>query len=203
MCGRYGLFASGDELAEWFKLAETPPFEPRYNIAPTQTVAVVRPAATGREFVFLQWGFLPPWARDATRTYPIINVRVETAAEKPSFQSAFKSRRCLIPASGFYEWQKAGNRHKQPYFIRPKGGGLFAFAGLWEGETCTILTTEANDLMRPLHERMPVIVGRDVEASWLESAALAPYPSDLMEAYPVATWVNSPKHEGPRCAEPA
>jgi putative SOS response-associated peptidase YedK len=195
MCGRFGLFTSGEELAEWFRLPDVPLIEPRYNIAPTQPVAVVRETAAGRGFALLKWGFTL-WDK------VLINARAETAAQKPSFRGAFKNRRCLIPASGYYEWQQTGNRHKQPHFIRPKGDGLFAFAGLWEGETCTILTTTANDLMRPLHERMPVIVGREAEATWLESAAFSPYPSDLMEAYPVDTWVNSPKHEGLRCAEP-
>jgi putative SOS response-associated peptidase YedK len=195
MCGRFGLFASGEELAEWFRLPDVPLIETRYNITPTQPVAVVRETAAGRGLAFLKWGFTV-WDK------LLINARAETAAQKPSFRSAFKHRRCLIPASGYYEWQQAGGRN-QPHFIRPLGGGLFAFAGLWEGETCTILTTTANHLMRPLHERMPVIVGQEAEAAWLDDATFAAYPSDLMEAFPVDTWVNNPRHEGPRCADPA
>jgi putative SOS response-associated peptidase YedK len=195
MCGRFALFASGEELAERYPFVELPPIEPRYNIAPRQPVAVVRETIKGRGLALLKWGFTV-WDK------VLINARVETAAQKPSFRSAFKHRRCLIPASGYYEWQQTGSR-KQPHFIRPKGGGLFAFAGLWEGETCTILTTSANEMMAPLHERMPVIIDRDAESDWLERAVFSPYPSDRMGAYPVGVWVNNARNEGPRCAEPA
>jgi putative SOS response-associated peptidase YedK len=166
----------------------------------------------------LRWGLIPSWASDPSIGNRLLNARCETVAEKPSFRSAFRQRRCLVPASGFYEWQKAGGGRKQPYFIRPGGGGLFAFAGLWERwrnaegapvETCTILTTEANDVMRPLHERMPVILGTEAAARWLDAHAPAGalralcvlYPGSSMAASPVGAWVSDPKHEGPRCLE--
>jgi putative SOS response-associated peptidase YedK len=160
------------------------------------------------------------WASDPAIGHKLLNARAETVAEKPSFRSAFKQRRCLIPASGYYEWEKRGTGRKQPHFIRPRDGGLFAFAGLWERwhdprgevvETSTILTTEANELMRPLHDRMPVILDPAVDALWLDAGAaadtlhalLVPYPGEKMEAFPVSSWVSDSKHEGPRCSEPA
>jgi putative SOS response-associated peptidase YedK len=162
---------------------------------------------------YLRWGLIPSWASDPAIGNKLLNAREETVAEKPSFRSAFKRRRCVIPASGFYEWQKLGAGRKQPYAIRPRDAGLFSFAGLWERwrdprgetiETCTILTTEANDVMRPLHERMPVILDPTADARWLDSGAdaatlhslLVPYSGERVEAYPVDTWVNSPKHKG-------
>jgi putative SOS response-associated peptidase YedK len=218
MCGRFALFASGEELAERYPFVEIPTIDPRYNVAPTQAVAVVRATPAGQQLRFLRWGLIPSWASDPSIGNELINARAETVSEKPSFRSAFKQRRCLIPASGLYEWQKSGSGRKQPYFIRPRDGGLFSFAGLWECwhdprgetvETCTILTTEANELMRPLHDRMPVILDPAAEASWLDSGAdatslhalLIPYPGEKMEALPVGRWVSDPKHEGPRCLE--
>jgi putative SOS response-associated peptidase YedK len=180
----------------------------------------VRATDTGRVLTRLRWGLIPSWASDPAIANKLLNARSETVAEKPSFRSAFKHRRCLIPASGFYEWQKLGAGRKQPYFIRPRDGGLFALAGLWERwndprgetvETCTILTTTANEVMRPLHERMPVIVGADADALWLDPHASAdalralfvPYTSEGMEAVPVGPWVSNARNEGPRCLEPA
>ncbi len=220
MCGRFARYASGEELRERYPFIEVPPVEPRYNIAPTQSVAVVRATATGRELAFLRWGLIPSWSSDPAIGNKLLNARAETVAEKPSFRSAFKRRRCLIPASGYYEWQKVDARHKQPYFIRPQGGGLFSFAGLWEEwhdpqgevvESCTILTTEANDVTRPLHDRMPVILDPASDALWLVTGAdaatlhslLVPYPCEKMEAFPINSWVSNPKHEGPRCLESA
>jgi putative SOS response-associated peptidase YedK len=219
MCGRFAMFASGEELKERYPFAEASLFEPRYNIAPTQSVAAIRSTAAGRELARLRWGLIPSWSTDPAIGNKLLNARAETVAEKPSFRSAFKKRRCLIPASGFYEWQKVGAGRKQPYFIRPRDGGLFAFAGLWEHwhdprgevvETCTILTTEANDVMRPLHDRMPVILGTGAEGLWLDPHAdadflhslLVPFPGEKMEAFPINPWVSDPKHEGPRCLEP-
>lgn len=219
MCGRFALFAAGDELAERFRLAEAPVLEPRYNVAPTQSVAVVRAAATGLELALLRWGLIPSWAGDPAIGNKLLNARAETVTQKPSFRAAFKQRRCLIPASGFYEWMKQGAGYKQPYFIRPRDGGLFALAGLWERwqnpqveaiESCTILTTEANAIMRPLHERMPVILDLEAENVWLDPHAsadelrslLVPYASERMESIPVNGWVSNAKHEGPKCLEP-
>jgi putative SOS response-associated peptidase YedK len=220
MCGRYALFAAGDELAERFQLPETPLLDARYNIAPTQPVAAVRATAAGQAFALFRWGLIPSWATDLAIGNKLINARCETVAEKPSFRSAFRQRRCLIPASCFYEWQKTSTGRKQPYCIRPREGGLFSFAGLWERwhdprgevvETCTILTTEANELMRPLHDRMPVILDPASDGVWLDPRSSAdalrslfvPYASERMEALPVNPWVSDPKHEGPRCLEPA
>jgi putative SOS response-associated peptidase YedK len=201
------------------RLADTPLFDARYNIAPTQPVAVVRATSAGRELAWLRWGLIPSWATDPAIGNKLINARAETVSEKPSFRSAFKQRRCLIPASGFYEWQKVSAGRKQPHFIRPRDGGLFSFAGLWERwndpqgemiETFTILTTGANDVMRPLHERMPVIIDPAADALWLDPGTeavtlhslLMPYPGERMEAFPINPWVSDPKHEGPRCLEP-
>jgi putative SOS response-associated peptidase YedK len=219
MCGRFALFASGEEVVERFRLRESPLFEPRYNVAPTQAVAAVRAMSAGNELTRLRWGLVPSWASDLSIGNKLLNARCETVADKPSFRAAFRQRRCLIPASGFYEWQKQGGGRKQPYFIRPRDGGLFAFAGLWErwhdprGETvesCTILTTEANELMQPLHDRMPVIVDPASDRVWLDPhssadslrALFVPFASDRMEAIPVNPWVSNPKHEGPQCLEP-
>jgi putative SOS response-associated peptidase YedK len=205
---------------EKYRLKDVPQLDDRYNIAPQQPVAVVRATEKGNELGLLKWGLIPSWAKDPTIAYKLINARSETVAEKPSFRSAFKSRRCLIPASGYYEWEKTEGRTKQPYFIRPRDEELFSFAGLWERwhdpegetvETCTILTTEANELMRPLHDRMPVILGETGEEMWLDSRStvdalyslFVPYGSAEMEAFPVSSWVSNPKHDGPRCLEPA
>jgi putative SOS response-associated peptidase YedK len=218
MCGRFGLFASGEEVAARFQLAEAPLFEPRYNIAPTQPVAGVRAGEGGSALSFLRWGLIPSWASDPAIANKLLNARSETVTDKPSFRSAFKQRRCLIPASGFYEWQKVSASRKQPHFIRPRDGGFFALAGLWEHwhdpkgesiETCTILTTQANELMRPLHERMPVILDSAADGVWLDPRSSAdalrslfvPFASDRMEAIPVSLWVSNPKHEGPQCLE--
>jgi putative SOS response-associated peptidase YedK len=219
MCGRITFRTSGKDLANLFDLAEAPDIAPRYNIAPTQPVLAVREAAngTGRELVTLRWGLIPHWADDPKIGYQLINARAETVAQKPSFRSAFKSRRCLVPADGYYEWQKVG-KGKQPYFFHRNDDRLFSFAGLWErwespqGElvdSCTILTTEANDLARPVHHRMPVIIDPGDFGLWLNRAGdlkqcqalLRPYRGEGMEAYPVSTFVNAPGHQGPQCVE--
>lgn len=183
---------------------------------------VRRPRACHRERARVgssQMGSYPSWSKNATIAYKLINARSETVAEKPSFRSASKSRRCLIPTSGFYEWQKIDSKRKQPYFIRPLEGGLFAFAGLWDRwddaqgetvETCTILTTEANELMQPLHDRMPVILDAASDDVWLDPRSSAdslhslfvPFDSDRMEALAVNAWVSDPKHEWSKCLEP-
>jgi putative SOS response-associated peptidase YedK len=220
MCGRFARIVSNRKLRERYRLKDTPPLDDRYNIAPTQPVAAVRPTDEGRELVLLRWGLIPSWSKDAKIGYKLINARAETVAEKPSFRSAFKQRRCLIPASGFYEWQKKGTGRKQPFFICPRDGELFSFAGLWErwhdpeGEevqSCTILTTTANEVMQPIHDRMPVILGQSAEEKWLDPRAsadalrslLVPYTSAGMEARPVGLWVNNPKNDGPKCLESA
>ena len=220
MCGRFTLRASPVDLTHLFGLAEVPPLEPRYNIAPTQTVFAVRVDEEGkRSLVLLKWGFIPSWATDTKIGYRMINARSETAADKPAFRHAFRRKRCLVATSGFYEWQKTDAKQKQPYHIHRRDDKPFAFAGLWEAwskgeeplESCTILTTEANDLMRPLHDRMPVILDVKDFDRWLDPAMqepkklkelLVPYAGDELTAYPISTWVNSPRNQGPRCIEP-
>jgi putative SOS response-associated peptidase YedK len=219
MCGRYTLKTPAGRLAEELgfdgSVSELPA---NYNVAPTQQVAAVLAEGGGRRLEMLRLGLIPPWADDPGIGSRMINARSETAPEKPSFRRAFRGRRCLIPADGFYEWKRM-NGGKQPYYIRMEGGGPFAFAGLWEswdkggsGEirSCTILTTEANPLVAEIHDRMPVIVAPDAYDVWLDPEAekdelyglLAPYPEDEMEAYPVSRYVNSPSNNDPRCIEP-
>jgi putative SOS response-associated peptidase YedK len=220
MCGRFTRTAATKEtLADLFQLTDPPGLLPLFNIAPTQPVAAVRivPGGQDRELVALRWGLVPAWADDLKIGYKMINARSETVATKPSFRAAFKSRRCLIAADGYFEWAKQGGK-KQPWYYRLKDGKLFAFAGLWEHwqppegepvESCTILTAAANDLARPVHDRMPVIMDPADFGQWLDptekpgplQALLRPYPAEEMEAYPVTTFVNNPRHEGPRCVE--
>ena len=215
MCGRFSLFSPAPVLAEAFGLAGFPELAPRYNIAPTQPVAAVRSGEAGRQLVRLRWGLVPLWLRDL-RQAPI-NARAETAADKPLFRAALRKRRCLVPASGFYEWLAlARERRKQPYCFRPGDERPWAFAGLWERwqgpdgpvESCAILTTEANELVRPVHDRMPVILPRQHWAAWLDPALqeagelvplLRPYPADAMRAYPVGALVSNPRNDGPEC----
>ena len=186
---------------------------PRFNVAPTTPIAAIRESRNGgRELVALKWGLIPSWSRDGKG---FINARSEAADEKPTFRSAFKNRPCLIPADACYEWQKKKDGTKQPFAIRLKGAEPFAFAGLWEVwtnhecgeevESCTILTTEANQLMKPIHDRMPVILPEDAYVLWLDKAdalVLKPYEPKGMEAYPISTFVNSPRNQGPKCLEP-
>ena len=221
MCGRFNQTASGDEVAEAFGLDEAPELAPRYNIAPTQPVAVIgiQPKTGRRGLAQLTWGLVPKGALGKERGF--INARSESAWEKPSFSDAFLHRRCLIAATGFYEWQKLDARRRQPWLIRLAAPGPFAFAGLWEpaaaavpgaGPTCTILTTEPNELARAIHDRMPVILAPADYARWLdptlEVAAevrplLRPFPAAAMTAYPVSTRVNNPAFDDPACLAPA
>ncbi len=221
MCGRFTLTKPIPVLAELFLFPETTDQEPRYNIAPTQAVAAVR-APGGpehRELVMLRWGLVPSWAEDPAIGNRLINARAETAFQKPAFRSAFRQRRCLVLADGFYEWQRLGSK-KQPYYFRMRDGRPFAFAGLWECwadrgkplETCTLLTTEANEVLRPIHERMPVILEPSAYNRWLDPACqqvdrlqplLHPYRSEEMIGYPVSSLVNNPRNESPKCVEPA
>ncbi len=219
MCGRFTMAAPGDQIAELFELRDVPVLSPRYNIAPTQDVAAVRAAAEGRELVALHWGLIPSWAKERSIGARMINARSETVAEKPSFRSALKSRRCLIVADGFYEWQKLGAR-KQPFFIALADRRPFAFAGLWERwageggepvESCTILTTTANDTIAPIHDRMPVILDRESHGLWLDRGVtdaaallplLRPQPAEAVTAFPVGLLVNNPANDVPACREP-
>jgi putative SOS response-associated peptidase YedK len=229
MCGRFTLRAPASAVAEAFGLGldVVPPLEPRYNIAPSQAVPVLRlSSAERRELVLLRWGLIPSWADDPGIGNRLINARAETAAGKPAFRAAFRQRRCLLAADGFYEWAPASHGKRaprQPYLFQIRSGGPFGFAGLWESwegpqgariESCTILTTSANELVRPVHDRMPVIVAPTDYQRWLDPAAtrpepllglVRPYPAEAMVATAVSPWVNSPAHDDPRCiaaAEP-
>jgi putative SOS response-associated peptidase YedK len=220
VCGRFNQTASGEEVAEAFGLDEAPELAPRYNIAPTQPIAVigVQPKTGRRGLAQLTWGLVPKDALGKERGF--INARSETAFEKPSFSDAFLHRRCLIPATGFYEWQKLDARRRQPWLIRLAAPGPFAFAGLWEpaaavpgaGPTCTILTTEPNEIARLIHDRMPVILDPKDYAQWLDPSVevaaevrplLRPFPAVAMTAYPISTRVNNPAFDDPACLAPA
>jgi putative SOS response-associated peptidase YedK len=221
MCGRFTLKAKPEAVAAAFGLPSLPLLEPRYNVAPTQTVAAVRlDRDTGsRRLDLLRWGLVPGWADDPAIGNRMINARAETVAVKPAYRHAFKARRCLVVADGFFEWQKRGGR-KQPYHIRLTDDRPFAFAGLWEHweretgvvDSCALITTEPNELVRPIHERMPAILRREDYDRWLDpavtdpavlSAMLGPYPAAEMVAVPVSTLVNAPAHDQPECVHPA
>lgn len=219
MCGRYTLTTKPKDLAVAFGLAAPPvDLQPRYNIAPSQSIAVI----TGhqpRQLDWFRWGLVPSWAKDPAIGHRMINARAETAAEKPSFRSALRRRRCLIPADGFYEWRREG-KHKVPTYIRLTTHQPFAFAGLWETwkatndetlRTCTILTTTPNEFVAPIHDRMPVILAPQDYDVWLDEEVhdsellrhlLVPYPAEGMEAFSVSTLVNAPANDGPECLEP-
>jgi putative SOS response-associated peptidase YedK len=210
-----------NSLAEKFALSEEPVFEPRYNIAPTQLVAVIRikPNDPERKLVFVKWGLIPSWAKDRSIAPRLINARAESAAEKPAFRAAFKYRRCLIPSDGFYEWKRGPKKGKQPYLITAADEEPLAFAGLWEHwespegeviESCTILTTDSNELVQVLHDRMPVILQEKDYDLWLDPNVKDPkllkpllqsYPSEKMKSHPVSTRVNKADYDAPDCVE--
>jgi putative SOS response-associated peptidase YedK len=222
VCGRYSLTTAPEALRRLFDFDVTPNLAPRYNIAPTQSAPVVRAieGGAGRELAMMNWGLIPSWAKDAAIGNKMINARSETVARKPSFREAFRHRRCLVPADGFYEWRREGET-KQPFRIGMKGGKPFAFAGLWERwegsgdglavETFTILTTEANRKLRPIHPRMPVILEPESYPTWLDTSpentdrslsVLKPFPIEPMAFYRVSTRVNSPRNDDPACVKP-
>lgn len=217
MCGRYSLTTDAETLAEHFQVLRQIRFQPSYNIAPSQKILNIVELDDGsRKAVNLFWGLVPSWSKDSKNSAHLINARMETIREKPSFRSAFKNRRCLIPADGFYEWERRNG--KQAFHIHRDDRQPFAFAGLWEQwqhdtETlysCTIITTSANALMQPIHERMPVIIPAELYHDWLNKAANAndvyalldnPGYAD-MATTPVSDWVNNPRHDDARCVEP-
>lgn len=225
MCGRFTLKTPFKVLAETFRVAGFPEIAPRYNIAPSQEVAILRllpslpdSAKLERRVDLVKWGLIPAWAKDPAIANNLINARGESVAEKPSFRSAFKLRRCLVLADGFYEWRKIGDR-KQPYHIGLQGGEPFGIAGLWERwtvgdppvETCTLITTDANPVVAKVHNRMPVILSPDDYDRWLDPERkspddvldlLRPYPAERMAASPVSTLVNNPRNERRECIEP-
>jgi putative SOS response-associated peptidase YedK len=219
MCGRYTVTSSPEALRALFRYQEQPNFPPRFNVAPTQPIAVVRLVDGKRQFALARWGLLPSWVKDPKTFTLLINARGETAAEKPAFRAAMKRRRCLIPADGFYEWKAVGGR-KQPFFVHAKSGEPLAFAGLWETwtgpngeelETAAIVTTRANRTLSAIYERMPVVVPPEAFDLWLNCAAvdattasalIAPAPENFFEAYPVSTAVNRTANDIPKLIEP-
>ncbi len=227
MCGRYTLIAEQTELDREFHLIVSGPSYARYNIAPTQLAPIVRMSENGtRRLDECRWGLIPFWSKYEKIGSRLINARSEEAASKPSFRSPMKKQRCLVPTSGFYEWKEieGGTKSKpakQPFYIRQCDDRLFAFAGLWDRwldpdgntvESFTILTTAPNDLMRSLHNRMPVIVDREHYDRWLDrsvqsvddlASIMVSYPSAELTAYEISTKVNSPKFDDPACIEPA
>ena len=213
MCGRYALTSPPAVIAERFHLLWTPEVEPHYNIAPSQTIPVVRETAQGRELAFLRWGLIPWWAKDIRIGMKLVNARAESLADKPAFRDAYRHRRCLVPADAFYEWKPVAGR-KQPYCIRLRDAGPFGMAGVWERwkdpsgqlvESCTIVTVDANPLVAGLHDRMPLIVAPEAYDAWLraESAELPPaVPAQVMRSYPVSPPVSNAKNDVPACLDP-
>ena len=220
MCGRFAFYSPAEAVTRLFGAQPGEDLAPRFNIAPTQDAPVVRVDAEGaREFVPLRWGLIPFWAKDPKIGNRMINARAETVAEKPAFRQAFRKRRCLVLADGFYEWQKTPGG-KTPWYISLGSGEPFAMAGLWESwrgdgadpvETCSIITTGPNELMVRLHNRMPAILLGEAVDRWLDAASapaaltdlLAPIPASRLGAVPVSRRVNSPANDGPELIEPA
>jgi putative SOS response-associated peptidase YedK len=206
MCGRYSLHSNPDVIALMFGLSEIPACQARYNIAPASQVLIIRQNEAAAAASHVRWGLVPRWAKDPASGAKMNNARAETVAEKPSFRDAYRKRRCLIPANGFYEWKLESGR-KQPYYIYPSGGELFAFAGLWEQwkdlQTCCIITTEANGKMASVHDRMPVIVSPQEYSNWLTGAEglLQPCPEASIEIRRVSREVNFARNEGPGLIE--
>ena len=211
MCGRFGLFVTPEVLEEYFSLpsvAAAP--EPRYNLTPGQAVAVVREHDGRRRLDALTWGLVPFWAKDVTIGRRLINARLDSITEKPAFREAWTRRRCLIPASGFYEWSEPKDGRKRPHFIRPASEPLFALAGLWERwrtpsgdrlETCVIVTTDANVELKQIHDRMPLLIPRDAQALWLDPGTglddvlrLA-QQTPALDVHPVSLAVNDPRND--------
>jgi putative SOS response-associated peptidase YedK len=221
MCGRFSQATPVEELADLFSLAAAPRLKPRYNIAPSQPVAAIRlsPGDGWRRLDLMHWGLIPAWVKDPPKARQPINAKAETVAELPSFRVAFRQRRCLIHADGFYEWQKQG-RYKQPVYICMKTRAPFAFAGLWEHwekpdqepmDSCVLLTTEPNELLAQVHNRMPVILGPNDYDLWLDldmqqvdrlKPLLRPYPPEQMMYFPVSLRVNNPRNDDALCVEP-
>jgi putative SOS response-associated peptidase YedK len=215
MCGRFNLLIAPEQLKQHFQLNRLREYEPLYNIAPGQKIlSIVQLEDGSHKAVYLWWGLIPSWAKDRKIGHRLINARAETIAEKPSFRAAYRKRRCLVAATGFYEWQLTENG-KQAYHIARPDLSLFAFAGLWEhweqgGETiysCTIITTSANPVIQPIHERMPVIVPTDHYSTWLNPDSQEPVLQGVLAAdgyagitlKPVSDWVNNPVHDDKDC----
>ena len=219
MCGRYLITSSPEAIRNLFRYPEEPDFPPRYNIAPTQPVPVVRLVAGTRSFALVRWGLIPAWVKEPNAFSLLINARGETVGDKPAFRNAIRYRRCLFPADGFYEWKSDGGR-RRPFCIRPRDGGPIALAGLWEtwagphGEevdTACIVTTAANRSLAPIHDRMPAVIAPEAFDMWLDcervdstmaAALIAPAPDDLFEAYEISTAVNRTANDSPDLIAP-
>jgi putative SOS response-associated peptidase YedK len=219
MCGRYAITTAPEAMRSLFRYPDQPNFPPRYNVAPTQPIPVVRLIEGQRRFSLVRWGLTPSWVRDPRAFSLLINARGESVLDKPAFRAAMRYRRCLVPADGFYEWRREGER-KRPYFVRLKAGGVMAFAGLWEAwsgpngeemETAAIVTTSANRSLQPVHDRMPVIVPPEAFDLWLDcrafdanmaAALIAPAADDLLEVFEVSTAVNRTANDSPALIEP-
>jgi putative SOS response-associated peptidase YedK len=219
VCGRFALFADPGLLAEYFALGDAPGLAPHYNLTPGQDIAAVRIDRSGtRRLHALRWGLVPFWAKDATLGRRLINARLDSLADKPAFREAFTRRRCLIAASGFYEWAQLAGGKKQPYFVRARAEPLLAFAGLWERwrgdgtgpplETCVIVTTAANAALAPIHDRMPVMLTRAAHEVWLDPSSTVASIAELsaqgpeLEAWAVGTAVNDPRNDDERVIVP-
>ncbi|MBW6521846.1 MAG: SOS response-associated peptidase [Desulfoarculaceae bacterium] len=219
MCGRFVLTSTTEHIRQSFGVDDVPSIAPRYNIAPTQDVLVIRQNGGGSRYAgMLRWGLIPHWAKDPAIGNKMINARSETAHEKPSFRNSIHYHRCLIPASGFIEWSQQ-NGSKQPWYIHRKDGELLAFAGIWDSwqgaegtiDSCSILTTSANNLVAKIHDRMPVVLSVSEYDQWLDrqiteakqlEALYAPFPADLLEAIPISTKINNPRFDSRDCLEP-
>ena len=218
MCGRFTLTPEPSEILEAFPgLALPPGVVARYNVAPSNRVLAVTNTSGQSEFEMLSWGLVPSWAKDARIANSLVNARADSVAHKPAFRAAFRARRCLVVADGFYEW-RADGRRKRPYYFRLGGGRVFAFAGLWETwaggsvplRSCTLITTDANAVVAPIHHRMPVILPPAAYDAWLGGSTppdalqslLVPYPAEEMTAWEVSSRVSSPRNDSPDCIAP-
>ena len=220
MCGRFTLRTPANIFKDVFGLEPLPGLRPRYNIAPTQPIAVVRAEGAKRRLHMLRWGLVPWWAKDISIGNRLINARAETIATKPAYREPFEQRRCLIPADGFYEWQRLGNGRKQPFHVDLSTGDPFGFAGVWDRwrdpasgavtESCALITIEANSVVAPIHHRMPVTLTPSSFAAWLERDAeperlqelLCPIAGERVRVTPVSVLVNRPDNDDPRCLDP-
>jgi putative SOS response-associated peptidase YedK len=218
MCGRYAITTAPEAIRQLFRYLEQPNFPPRYNVAPTQAVPIVRMTEGKRQFSLVRWGLIPAWVKDPRAFSLVINARGESVLDKPAFRNAMKRRRCLFPADGFYEWKREGEK-KQPYFVRLKSGQPMAFAGLWESwmgpngeemETAAIVTTTASRSISHIHDRMPVILAPEAFDFWLDpnvdgemaASVIAPARDALIEAYQVSSAVNRTANDTPSLIEP-
>lgn len=216
MCGRFASTHSPAQLQQWYDALVMPDFPLRYNIAPSSAIVAIRQEAQGRVGSMMRWGFIPAWAKDPASMPMLNNARGETVIVKPMFRQAFRRHRCLIPASGFYEWKAVpGQKSKQPFYISFRDGNPMSFAGLWESaktidgvriDTCTIITTDANTVVQPIHHRMPVVIGRNDWDTWLSTelvadedllALIKPFDADTMQAWGVAHTVNKVSNDEP------